>query len=362
MPVKNAEFSFLAELARYRVSAILFYISICLIASNASAGNIDVGVYYFPGWKDNQPGATYAKPWNQIVPFPEREPLLGWYKEGSPDIMKQQLSWMAAYGLDFVVFDWYFEGQQLLLEHAIRAYMSIQQSDVKFSLLWANHGERIKNTDDWEKMVGIWISDYFSHPNYLVIDEKPVVFVFSADRLKVDAARIGLDAKELLDRAQGLARARGLKGIYFVAGTVAGGQMAQSYAEQVGFSALSAYNYISAPDGRQQGPGYEERDQIYRAQWNEFAKSSHLPLIVPMTSGWDRKPWGGSIFDNSISTPDQFMQHLLSARQLMEANSDKGYRYGVICCWNEFGEGSFIEPTKSGGFGYLEQVRKIFNR
>ena len=32
----------------------------------------------------------------------------------------------------------------------------------------------------------------------------------------------------------------------------------------------------------------------------------------------------------------------------------------VICCWNEFGEGSYIEPTKKDGFSYLEKVKKVF--
>jgi hypothetical protein len=33
---------------------------------------------------------------------------------------------------------------------------------------------------------------------------------------------------------------------------------------------------------------------------------------------------------------------------------------GVICCWNEFGEGSYIEPTQKNGFSYLEKIKKVF--
>lgn len=42
-------------------------------------GRIDVGVYYFPGWRD-------ASQWNPILRFPERKPILGWYREGSPEV------------------------------------------------------------------------------------------------------------------------------------------------------------------------------------------------------------------------------------------------------------------------------------
>ena len=44
----------------------------------------------------------------------------------------------------------------------------------------------------------------------------------------------------------------------------------------------------------------------------------------------------------------------------MDAHPRKGRRTGMICCWNEFGEGSYVEPTKRDGFAYLERIRKIF--
>ena len=38
----------------------------------------------------------------------------------------------------------------------------------------------------------------------------------------------------------------------------------------------------------------------------------------------------------------------------------KTLRTGIICCWNEYGEGSYIEPTKAFGMQYLERVKKVF--
>lgn len=51
--------------------------------AQAAAGRPMVGVLYFPGWKNDAIGATSAKPWAPITAYPEREPLLGWYDEGS---------------------------------------------------------------------------------------------------------------------------------------------------------------------------------------------------------------------------------------------------------------------------------------
>jgi hypothetical protein len=86
--------------------------------------------------------------------------------------------------------------------------------------------------------------------------------------------------------------------------------------------------------------------------------------ITPVTSGWDKRPWGGSedpLHDNSFSTLSQFKDHLIAAKNSIDISYEHvGQRMLVICCWNEYGEGSVIEPTKTNKFDYLEVVKEIF--
>lgn len=35
---------------------------------------------------------------------------------------------------------------------------------------------------------------------------------------------------------------------------------------------------------------------------------------------------------------------------------------GTFRCWNEFGEGHYIEPTRGYGYAYLEVIREVFGR
>lgn len=329
------------------------------------AANYQIGVYYFPGWKDKQIGAPSDFPWEPIKAFPEREPLLGWYDEGSDAVMRQQLTWMRTYGIDYVVFDWYFSiNDKLQLEHALAAYLRAPNRDqVKFSLLWANHDKVPKNMANWEAMVRYWVKNYFFRPEFLRANGKPVVFVFSAHHLMTHAATFGATAKNLLDKAQVIARAAGLPGINFVAGAGATVPIISSTAKATGYQAFSAYNYHHGPDKTRPSHNYAELDEGYREHWKRFAAQGNLPLVVPMTSGWDNRPWGGSkdlLHDNSSSTPEEFRKHLQAAKSFMDANPALTGRTGVICCWNEYGEGSFIEPTKAMGFRYLEQVLKTF--
>ena len=345
----------------------LIALLLLLASALAVAGDTkdQIGVFYFPGWKARQPAAPSPYPWNPIQAFPEKKPLLGWYDEGTDAVARQQIDWMKTYGIDFVVFDWYFGADdKVYLEHQLAAFMRApNRAPLKFSILWANHSQLPTRRDSWTTMVRYWIVHYFPSADFLRVEGKPVVFVFSADSLKKQAESIGTTTKDLLDSAQSLAHEAGLPGIYFVAGTGAYSPMIDVYAKDQGYSAFSAYNYHQGPTDAAQSHSFTELDRGYRAHWAQFAKRGTLPVIVPMTSGWDKRPWGGSkdaAHDNSIATPSEFKNHLEAAKAFMSANPGKTNGMGVICCWNEFGEGSYIEPTEQMRFSNLEQVRSVF--
>ena len=272
---------------------------------------------------------------------------------------------MDQYGIDFVAFDWYWSrNNKPYLEHAIAAFLRApNRNKLKVSLLWANHDDVPSSRDNFDRMVTYWVKYYFQRPEFLRIDNKPVVFVFYADFLKKDAAKFGATTKDLLDSAQAIAKQNGLPGIYFVAGTGAGSPMIDSYASASGYSALSAYNYHQGLFSAVQSHSYPELDKAYQEHWGRFIAKGNLPLVVPMTAGWDKRPWGGSkdpLHDQSTGTAAQFEMHLKAAKKTMDASKAGEPKMGVICCWNEFGEGSYIEPTKKDGFSYLEKVKKVF--
>lgn len=355
-----------------RGRGLRFAVAAWLTASCAFAfGQEKVGVYYFPGWKDGAKSLAYPVPWEPIKKFPEREPRLGWYREGEQSVIDQQLSWMRDYGLSFVVFDWYWVNEQPLLNHALEAYWtSPRRVDVQFAIMWANHSNIPRSWTEFQGMVTYWIENVIQRKEYLRIDGKPVVFIQLAKHFDERAREFSTGSEELIAYAQTKAKAAGLPGIYFVAGGGADPDLAANRGKSLGYSAYSAYNYHSGPDGRSGGElrmtrSYSELDQAYRKQWSWFVEKSDLPLIPPMTSGWDKRPWGGSReseHDQSVGTASQFKEHLLAGQSLMRNHPGRVLPVGVICCWNEFGEGSIVEPTKKGGFGMLDSVRTVFGQ
>jgi hypothetical protein len=88
--------------------------------------------------------------------------------------------------------------------------------------------------------------------------------------------------------------------------------------------------------------------------------------------GWDPTPrcdlkseWAnvGYPFMNTISnnTPENFKKALQLTKEKLLADP-KGPRILNINCWNEWTEGSYLEPDKANDFAYLHAIREIFGK
>lgn len=331
-----------------------------------------VGVFYFPGWRAGALGGPHPRPWEPIQRYPEREPLLGWYDEGSDHVMARHLDWMAQHGIRYIVFDAYWlarEHQKPLLDHALQAYLrAADKRGIQFALMWANERRDPERAQDFYAMMRHWVDRYLTHPSYLRIHGRPAVFVMLAEPLDKRARALGMTSGSLWDRAQAMARSAGLPGLFVVGGIWPLAPMTLGQGKEAGYSAYFAYNLHSGPGNRIAGEArasrsYAELDRAYRDTWQWFMRQADLPYIPPSTAGWDRRPWGGSddpLHDRSVPTAAQFNAHLQAVRALIQAEPARTLGTTLLCCWNEFGEGSYVEPTRGRGLSFLQAVRDTF--
>jgi hypothetical protein len=210
-------------------------------------------------------------------------------------------------------------------------------------------------------MVSYWIGKYFNQRTYYMINGKPVIFVFSYTQLNQNAKLFGQMGQLLLGRAQAKAREKGYKGIYFVAVTNAvPSDGLENGLRDYGYSAYSGWNYVVSEDSSKV-TDYNSMVDTYLDYYDAASKTAkNLPYIVPASPGWDSRPWyGNSALVRTDPTPEKFERMLFGAKYLMD-NTEKIPKILMIEAWNEFGEGSYIEPTKKWGFKYLETIQKIF--
>lgn len=61
------------------------------------------------------------------------------------------------------------------------------------------------------------------------------------------------------------------------------------------------------------------------------------------------------------STPAEFEKALRDVKDWCDRNTPAGYpRLISINAWNEWIEGSYLEPDEKYGMGYLEAIHKVF--
>jgi hypothetical protein len=354
-------------------STLLLLVLLTLLPARAAEpqrGGYLLGSYYFPGWSANQRGSQFKDPWARIQPFPEREPRQGWYSDADPAVLRRQAQEMRSAGLGFVVFDSYWDREGPFMDHALRAYAKVwRDGDPRYALMWANHFRWDSGRAGIEAMLDSWMRAYLVQPGYLRIDGRPALFVFSIEHFDSNARELGMPIEALVELVQQRARRAGLPGVYLIAGTAALEHWVRGVAPRAGFSALTAYNYHigysgSAASASAAPKRFADLAAAYLQNWRWIVGNSALPYIVPMTAGWDRTPWldsaKGEGTYRAIATPEEFEAHLRDARKLMDEHAGKTLRMGIICCWNEYGEGSFIEPTRVHGSSVLDKIQQVF--
>lgn len=258
-----------------------------------------------------------------------------------------------------------------------------------------------------DKITQLWIDKYFKRKDYLRSEDgRPIVYFYFPQDTESRASFYGITMKELLDRSKDLARKNGLPGIKFIA--VASGAMMpnerqygmptkwvpnnrqepwrggrytdrllfQDYVPRLkgmGFEGLTGYVYHN--HYRQDNKSYADMRKTYKGHWEEwsemFKNDPAFEYQVPVAMGWDMRPAGGTwpqqigfpsepFKDRVHSTKSTFKAKLEDAKKQSEKYKSSNGNTIMICCWNEYLEGNYIEPTEGHGFDYLEAIKEVF--
>ena len=318
-------------------------------------GPFEIGAYYFPGWNT-------AERWQPLTPFPERRPLLGWYREGDPEVADWQIKWAVEHGITFFVYDWYWSQGHRQLEHALHDgfFKARYRHLLKFCLLWANHNPpHTSSLADCVAVTRYWIENYFRRPEQLYMAGQPVVIIFAPSRLTEDLGAAGVKPALAAMRAE--CRAAGLPGLCLIACVGSAGEARVRAAE--GYDAVTTYNWAGL--GMRGAGNYAPYATLitgYRRQWEQISAQVPVPLLpLPVSGGWDSRPWHGEgQWVRYGRTPELFKRHLQDAKEFLQKSTARGVKMLLVEAWNEWGEGSYIEPHCEFGFGYLDAIRDVF--
>jgi hypothetical protein len=369
---------------------------------------VTVSCYYFPNYHPNDPRNQELKGtgWSEWELVKEARPrfkshhqpnvpLWGYTDESDPKVMAQKIEAAASHGINAFIFDWYWFDDGPFLERGLdEGFLKAANNDrIKFSIMWANHdwidiqpykkdsprkvlykGTVKKQTFD--KMCDYIISMYFKHPSYWKIDGKPYFSIYELNKLmqsfgSIEATRAALDQFRTKAKKAGFSDIH-LNAVVWGHSILPGEQKPANPAnvvKRLGFDSVTSYVWIHHVSLPEMQTDYKYVQEEYFKYWTKAQSLFDVPYYPNVTMGWDSSPRAhqddpfgnfGYPFMHTIAgnTPERFQQALQATKQRLEKSA--GQHILTINCWNEWTEGSYLEPDTRNKMAYLEAVKNVF--
>lgn len=372
----------------------------------------EIGAYYFPNYHvDPRNEHMHGTGWTEWEVVRHALPRLAGHQqpkvpawghedEADPQVMARKIDAAADHGLDYWIFDWYWYDDGPFIDRCLeQGFLNApNNSRLKFCLMWANHDwtnlhpAKLRNPkivdypgqvtpETFIKMGDHCIEKLFKHPSYYCIDGAPYFSFYDLTKL-INSFGTVAATRAALDDFRARAKAAGLPGLHLNAilwgRTILPGEHTPvdglKLVTDLGFDSISSYvwvHHVELPNFPETEYNYA-RDQ-YFAYWDKMELQQVLPYIPNISMGWDASPrtlpsdkfenvgypWMAMIANN---TPEAFHEALAMARKKLEARGGKGIPTLNINSWNEWTEGSYLEPDTVHKMAYLEAIRDVFGK
>ena len=378
--------------------------------------NYFVTSYYFPNYhEDARNTKIHGDKWTEWELVKEakprykghqqpKQPLWGFTDEADPKQMAQKIDAASDHGIDAFIFDWYYYEEGLFLERAIEeGFFGAKNNDrIQFALMWANHNwKNIHPADSaslkqeggpellfpgvitpqtWDKMTDYVIETYFKHSSYWLIEGAPYFSIYDLSKFIENFGSVAAAGKAV-ETFRDKVKKAGFINLHLNAvvwgQTILPGEKRlivediDEFLDQVGFQSVTSYVWIHHTLLDFPTHDYNEAKNGYFKYANQITTITDLPYFPNVTMGWDSSPranqdenfsnigypFMGSLINN---TPENFKQALEEVKLYLDNHPESGGIFNINC-WNEWTEGSYLEPDTINGMAYLEAVRDVFN-
>jgi hypothetical protein len=379
--------------------------------TKSASNNYEVAVYYFPNYHvDKRNEAHFTKGWSEWKLVKEAKarfeghqqpkvPLWGYTDEANPVEMAKKIAAASSHGINTFIYDWYYYNDGLFLERGLEeGFMKAKNNNLmKFSLMWANHdwvdihpytfGEPQKllypgkiTPETWDKMTDYVIAKYFKHSSYWLIDGAPYFSIYDLSNFLQSFGSTEGATKALATFRQKTKDA-GFTDLHLNAvvwgNTILPGEQAVAdparVVKELGFSSVTSYVWIHhVPLNNFPANEYDSVKNEYFKYAAESSVKYNVPYYPNVSMGWDASPrtnqskeWSNHgypympvIINN---TPAAFKKALQEAKAMMDTTLQRN-KILTINSWNEWTEGSYLEPDTKSKLKYLEAVKEVFGK
>jgi hypothetical protein len=317
--------------------------------------------------------------------YQPRVPLWGYANDSEPIEMERKIDSAADHGVNVFIFDWYWYNNQPFLENSLNdGFLKAKNNHrIHFYLMWANHDATTlwdfkrshRNKKIWsgtirrsefDKAVDRVIDLYFSHPSYYKIDGKPVFSIYDLTNLIKGLGGIR-KTRLAIDSFREKVKAKGFPDLHLQA--ILWGAIPSSLSDvpgdrkktqdntirELGFDSLTNYQWCHyvRPKGK-----YKDWGDKAILSWEKWRDEFSIPFFPHVSIGWDTNPRFIALKEDLIieNTPTQFGSYIRNALDFIDTNMIDPPLL-TVNSWNEWSEGSYLEPDTHYGMLYLEAIQ-----
>lgn len=301
-----------------------------------------------------------------------------YYDLSDPDVMVRQMELAEKYNIyGFCFYHYWFDGK-MLLEKPTELILENNRARLPFCFCWANEPW----TATWDGLTSskrtlmpqvyggesAWRNHYeyllkfFVDERYIKIENKPVFVIYRETEIT--------ECYKMQENWDAWAKEDGFSGIYFI-------KMRTAFPEKKIFSKCSA-TVDFEPMRTMRGHSYEEYQTGFYKLRNILIKKKKLDIVsyrkvcedmlknqrltkqkhfLGMFVGWDNTPRKG---DKGLimrgATPAYFEK--IFAEQYKRSR-ELGNEFLFVNAWNEWAEGTYLEPDTRYGYKYLEAIKRV---
>lgn len=373
--------------------------------------NYQIAAYYFPNYHHEPINeAWHGAGWNEwevvkrATPrFPDHKqpkiPLWGYEDEADPAVMAKKIDAAADHGLSAFIFDWYWHEEGPFLGSCLeKGFLEAPNHDrLKFAVMWANHdwleihpAARVQpypvrrrgpvSRAAFEAATQHMIDHYFSHPAYWRVDGKLYFSIYELMSLVKGLGGLA-QTREALTSFRARVRSAGLGELHLNA-VVWGIETLptentltepNAILHDLGIDSVTSYVWVHhIPFTHFPDTPYARMREQCRREHMRLSEEFGLPYFPNVTVGWDSSPRTiqSDVFEEvgypyypvyTGNTPQEFQKALEDMRSFLD-NKPSSLKIGTINAWNEWTEGSYLEPDTESGYGYLEAIRTVFGQ
>jgi hypothetical protein len=225
------------------------------------------------------------------------------------------------------------------------------------------------------------VNAYFSQDNYLNVDGCPYFSIYELYRFVLGMGSVEKAAAEL-QKFRDKVKAAGFRDLHLNAITW-GVQLLPGQTEVADLKDLlarlnidSTTSYVWVHHAQLSSfptTDYQVLESGYEAYRATASKQMGKPYYPNVSVGWDSSPRAcqSDIYTQSTypftpvvqgNTPLRFGDALRSAKQFLDSSPDLKTKMLTVNSWNEWTEGSYLEPDIEHGYAYLEQIHAVFGK